>query len=131
MERKYVLADRLSGSEIRQMRETLEMSRREFAAFANCSLRTLERWEREDAEVSGPVVTLLEIMARDRFMPKRLEYPAEALRQQAKESAVSDERRSVLAELKASQAEAAKAAEAEARKHRPRLIRDEGAPVRV
>ena len=57
--------------------------------------------------------------------------PAEALRQQAKESAVSDERRSVLAELKASQAEAAKAAEAEARKHRPRLIRDEGAPVRV
>ena len=80
MERKYVLADRLSGSEIRQMRETLEMSRREFAAFANCSLRTLERWEREDAEVSGPVVTLLEILARDRFMPKRLEYPAEALR---------------------------------------------------
>ena len=48
-----------------------------------------------------------------------------------KRSAVSDERRSVLAELKASQAEAAKAAEAEARKHRPRLIRDEGAPVRV
>ncbi len=57
--------------------------------------------------------------------------PAEALREQARESAVSEERRSVLAELKTSQAEAAKAAEAEVRKHRPRLIRDDEAPVRV
>ena len=57
--------------------------------------------------------------------------PAEALRQQAREASASDERKSVLAELKASQAEAAKAAEAEAGKHRLKLIRDEGAPVRV
>ena len=56
--------------------------------------------------------------------------PAEALRQQAREASASDERKSVLAELKSSQAEAAKAAEAEARKHRPRLIREEEAPVR-
>ena len=57
--------------------------------------------------------------------------PAEALREQARESAVSDERRSVLAELKNNQEEAAKAAEAEVRKHRPRLIRDDEGPVRV
>ena len=57
--------------------------------------------------------------------------PAGALREQARESAVAEERRSVLAELKASQAEAAKAAEAEVRKQRPRLIRNDEAPVRV
>ena len=57
--------------------------------------------------------------------------PAEALRQQARESAVSEERSSVLEALKARQAEAARAAEAEVRKHRPRLIRDDEVPVRV
>ena len=57
--------------------------------------------------------------------------PAEALRQQARESAASEERTSVLQDLKARQAEAAKAAEEEVRKHRPRLIRDDEVPVRV
>ena len=60
--------------------------------------------------------------------------PAEALRQQARESEAAEERRSVLETLKARQAEAAKAAEkaeAETRKHRPRLMRDEEVPVRV
>ena len=57
--------------------------------------------------------------------------PAEALRQQARESAVSEERQSVLEVLKARQAEAAKAAEQEVRKHRPRMIGDDDVPVRV
>ena len=57
--------------------------------------------------------------------------PSEALRQQARESAASEERVSVLEALKARQAEAARAAEEEVRKHRPRLIRDEEVPVRV
>ena len=57
--------------------------------------------------------------------------PAEALREQARESAASEERRSVLEALKASQAEAAKAAALEVRKHRPHLIGDEDVPVRI
>ena len=60
--------------------------------------------------------------------------PAEAIRQQARESAAAEERHSVLEALKARQAEAAKAAEkaeAEARKQRPRLPRDEEVPVRI
>ena len=60
--------------------------------------------------------------------------PAEALRQQVRESEAAEERRSVLETLKARQAEAVKAAEkaeAETRKHRPRLMRDEEVPVRV
>ena len=60
--------------------------------------------------------------------------PTEALRQQARKSEAAEERHSVLETLKARQAEAAKAAEkaeAEARKHRPRLLRDEEVPVRV
>ncbi len=57
--------------------------------------------------------------------------PAEALLQQARESAVSEERSSVLETLKARQAEAARAAEAEVQKRRPRLIRDDEVHVRV
>ena len=57
--------------------------------------------------------------------------PSEALRQQARESAASEERVSILEALKARQAEAARAAEEEVRKHRPRLIRDDEVPVRV
>ena len=48
--------------------------------------------------------------------------PAEALRQQAKESAASDERSSVLEALKARQEEAAREA---AKRHRPHLLREE------
>ena len=80
MERKYAISDRLTGTMIRQARENLGLDRREFASFANCSLRTLERWEREDAEVTGPVVTLIELLIRDRFIPKRLEIPPCELR---------------------------------------------------
>ena len=60
--------------------------------------------------------------------------PAEILRQSARESEVTEERRSVLEALKERQAQAAKAAEkaeAETRKRRPRLLRDEEVPVRV
>ena len=57
--------------------------------------------------------------------------PAEALRQQARESEKADERRSLLEALRARQAEAARAAEAEVRKRRPRLSHDEEVPVRV
>ena len=59
---------------------------------------------------------------------------AEILRQSARESVASEERRSVIEALKERQAQAAKAAEkaeAETRKHRPRLLRDEEVPVRV
>ena len=56
------------------------MSRREFATFANCSLRTLERWEREDADVTGPIVSLIEILVRDRYLPSRLECPEDRFR---------------------------------------------------
>ena len=59
---------------------------------------------------------------------------AELLRQSARESEASEERRSVLEALKERQVQAAKAAEkaeAETRKHRPRLLRDEEVPVRV
>ncbi len=75
MNRSYVLSKSLKGAEIRHIRDSLGMSRQEFAAFANCSGRTLERWEREDAEVTGPIVSLLEILTRDNQLPKRLELP--------------------------------------------------------
>ena len=48
--------------------------------------------------------------------------PAEALRQQAKDSAASDERSSVLEALKTRQEEAAREA---AKRHRPHLLREE------
>ena len=48
--------------------------------------------------------------------------PAEALRQQAKDSAASDERSSVLEALKARQEEAARET---AKRHRPHLLREE------
>ena len=59
--------------------------------------------------------------------------PAEALRQQARESEAAEERHSVLEILKTRQEEAAKAAEKteeEVRKHRPKILQEE-VPMRV
>lgn len=57
--------------------------------------------------------------------------PAEALRQQSRESEASEERRSVLEALKERQAEAAREAEGKTRKHVFGRSKEEEVPVRV
>ena len=70
----YVMNKRLTGEDIKRVRNLLAMTQKEFADFVGAAKRTVENWESSD-EVSGPIVTLAEILERYPKLPKKLEVP--------------------------------------------------------
>ncbi|MBQ6968624.1 MAG: type II toxin-antitoxin system MqsA family antitoxin [Lachnospiraceae bacterium] len=77
---KYVIAKCITGEEIKALRQTLNMTQREFAGFAGCSVPTVERWESGKKEITGPIVTLAELLKRDNEIPEKLEIPSDRLK---------------------------------------------------
>lgn len=77
---KYVIPAFTTGDEIKRVRQLLGMTQKEFALFAGCSKPTVERWEGSDKPVTGPIVTLLELLKRDSEIPLKLAIPNEKLR---------------------------------------------------
>ncbi|MEY8481975.1 helix-turn-helix domain-containing protein [Lachnospiraceae bacterium 48-21] len=59
---KYALEHQVTGEEIRQCRKRLGLSQEDFARFANVSKKTVERWEYSKTPISGPIVTLVNIL---------------------------------------------------------------------
>lgn len=72
---KYVISPSLSPEDIRQAREKLDMTRAELASFIGCSARTIEYWETKADKITGPVVTLLEILLRKPAWVEKLTVP--------------------------------------------------------
>ena len=60
--RQYALEDRITGEEIRQCRKSRGLTQEEFAGFANVSKKTVERWEYSKSPITGPIVTLVNIL---------------------------------------------------------------------
>ena len=70
----------VSGEEIRQLRKKLDFTQKNFAAFANVSVKTVQHWESGKKEVSGPIVALLKILKehpqlKDELMIPEKNYP--------------------------------------------------------
>jgi hypothetical protein len=63
--RQYALEEKVTSEEIRQCRKRLGLTQEDFARFANVSKKTVERWEYSKSPVTGPIVTLINIL-RDR-----------------------------------------------------------------
>ena len=71
----YIINDTVSAAEIKNLREMLGMTQKEFASFTNSSLRTIENWEKEGNIIKGPIVTLVEILLRNRDIPEKMHVP--------------------------------------------------------
>ena len=76
---KYVIPEYISGEEIKNMRKSLKMTQKVFSEFIGASVPTVERWESQE-QVRGPVVTLVEILKRNKNIPEKLAIPAERLK---------------------------------------------------
>ena len=74
--KEYVIGKQMTGDDIRRLRFVLGMTQKEFAAFAGCSPRTVENWETRETPVTGPIVTLAEILLRKPQIATKLEVPA-------------------------------------------------------
>ena len=75
MDQAYVMPKYLTGEDIRHARQSLGMTQKEFAQFAGCALRTVENWETKAEKVTGPVVTLLNIVLRRPALVRKLQVP--------------------------------------------------------
>jgi putative transcriptional regulator len=77
MMRKYIIPDSILPEELKEIRIKLSMTQSELAAFLGCSRPTVERWEEGKTKISGPVITLMELLKRDLTIPEKLAIPDE------------------------------------------------------
>lgn len=72
----YIFPEYTTADEIKKLRKRLGMTQKEFAKFISVSKPTLERWEGAgDKHITGPVVTLLEILKRNTEIPEWYSLP--------------------------------------------------------
>ena len=80
MKKRYAIANQITGADIKRVRELLGMTQREFAHLANCAVRTVENWETKEGAITGPIVTLVDILMRRPEIPSKLEIPDNRLK---------------------------------------------------
>lgn len=80
MKKNYVIRNEITGEDIKRLRELLGMTQKEFAAFANCAVRTVENWESKKEGITGPIVTLTDILMYNPNMARKLELPENRLK---------------------------------------------------
>lgn len=80
MKINYVIGDSISGDDIKRLRGILGMTQEEFAHFVNCSKRTVENWEMKTEKITGPIVTLAEILFRNPEWTEKLKVPDNELK---------------------------------------------------
>lgn len=80
MKKRYATPNEIKGEDIKRLRKLLNMTQREFAAFANCAVRTVENWESKDGAITGPIVTLVDILMRRPEIAQKLEVPDNKLK---------------------------------------------------
>ncbi len=84
-EKKFVISDYTTAEEIKKVRKSLGLTQREFAVLLNVSKPTVERWERSNEPINGPIVLLLDMISKnpdyitsitvpEKRMPLRLYY---------------------------------------------------------
>ena len=63
-ERLFITPEYTTAKEIKQIRKGLHLTQKEFAEFVNCSKPTVERWERSEEVIRGPIVPLLKMLQK-------------------------------------------------------------------
>ena len=72
---EYALPEYVAAEELREVRKKLKMTQKEFAELLGISRPTIERWERSDEKVAGPVVLLLNMISNNPEYINNLKVP--------------------------------------------------------
>ena len=70
----YAVKHSIRAEDIRILRKKLKLTQKDFAKLVNVSQKTIERWESENRDITGPVTTLVHSFKRvssDRGKPPR------------------------------------------------------------
>ena len=76
--KKYAITEKMNSSEVKRIRNLLKLKQTEFADLLNVSVKTIERWEKDKSEISGPAVTLLNILQEHPLLEEELKIPEKA-----------------------------------------------------
>ena len=81
----FITPEYTTAKEIKELRKELHLTQKEFAELINCSKPTVERWERSEEVIRGPIVLLLKMLQKypeyeqevkvpDKIWPLRIWY---------------------------------------------------------
>lgn len=73
--KNYAVKKSVTGKEIKKCREKIGVSQEEFAQLANVSKKTVERWEYSSQPVTGPIVTLIQLLMSNPELEEKLIIP--------------------------------------------------------
>ncbi len=71
----FITPDYVTGAYIKKVRKQLCLTQKEFAKLVNTSVPTIERWETSDKEITGPIVLLILLLAKNNKIPEDLLIP--------------------------------------------------------
>lgn len=63
-EKLFITPEYTTAKEIKELRKELHLTQKEFAELINCSKPTVERWERSEEVIRGPIVFTFENAAK-------------------------------------------------------------------
>lgn len=75
-EKHFVVPAYVTAEEIKQTRKMLGLTQKEFAALIGSSKPTVERWERSQDSITGPIVLLLKMLNKHSDEIQSLEIPS-------------------------------------------------------
>ena len=71
----YAVKHSIRAEDIRILRKKLKLTQKDFAKLVNVSQKTIERWESENRDITGPVTTLVHILNEYPQIEENLRVP--------------------------------------------------------
>ena len=66
-EKMFVTPEFITAKEIKTIRGQLGLTQKEFAQLIGCSKPTVERWERSEDVITGPICLLIKMLEKYHF----------------------------------------------------------------
>ena len=77
--KEFAVNDCVTAEEIKNVRKSLGLTQKEFARLIGSSKPTVERWEREQGTIKGPIVLLIKMLCQYPDYVEKLEIPEKSL----------------------------------------------------
>lgn len=77
--KNFAVNEYVTSDEIKKIRKKLHLTQKEFAQLVGSSKPTIERWEKENAQIRGSIVLLIEMLNHDMDYVVSLKIPPKKL----------------------------------------------------
>lgn len=71
--KEFLVPQSINKNDLKRLRKKLTVTQTEFAKLINVSIKTVERWESSDKEITGPITTLFQLLNNDITLVERFE----------------------------------------------------------